>query len=513
MKNRQNSQESILGEMKPSRAITSLAIPATLALLAKAVYNIVDTAYIGMLDSDVALAAVGVTLPLLLIMVSIENIFAAGAAVLAGRQLGAGDRDGAGRTVTTVVGISMFIGMGLCIGGILFMEPLLTAFGASEAVLPQAKEYAFWMFVAALANLPAQSMNCAARAESSVRISSVAVITGAVLNVVLDPVFMFDWGLGLGVGGASLATTVSQFVTFLILAWFYLCGHSVIKIKRVYFRPDWKLVKEVTLIGIPTAVIQICLAVATSLTNIAAKPMADADLIIAAYGVVQRLILIGCYVVMGFMQGYQPVASFSFGGAKEERFHESVRFALRASLVLTVFVAACYILLCRPLIGLFNRNPAVSVGERYPAVFDWLKAHDVNAAVVIAVMVAVAFFNMASALLILVLERTRMIGLLKAMGMENRRIRRIFLYRAAFIVGRGLLWGNLAAGLLCWLQARFHLLRLDPAGYMLSEVPVAVSAGWWLAVDVAAAGAILALLLVPAAFVARIRPDEAIKTD
>ena len=156
---------------------------------------------------------------------------------------------------------------------------------------------------------------------------------------------------------------------------------------------------------------------------------------------------------------------------------------------------------------------AVSVGERYPAVFDWLKAHNVNAAVIIAVMVVVAFFNMASALLILVLERTRMIGLLKAMGMENRRIRRIFLYRAAFIVGRGLLWGNLAAGVLCWLQLRFHLLKLDPAGYMLSEVPVAVGAGWWLAVDVAAAGAILALLFVPAALVARIRPDEAIKTD
>ena len=155
---------------------------------------------------------------------------------------------------------------------------------------------------------------------------------------------------------------------------------------------------------------------------------------------------------------------------------------------------------------------AVSVGERYPAVFDWLKAHNVNAAVIIAVMVVVAFFNMASALLILVLERTRMIGLLKAMGMENRRIRRIFLYRAAFIVGRGLLWGNLAAGVLCWLQLRFHLLKLDPAGYMLSEVPVAVGAGWWLAVDVAAAGAILALLFVPAALVARIRPDEAIKT-
>lgn len=359
MKNGNVQQESILGDMKPSRAITRLAVPATLALLAKAVYNIVDTAYIGMLGSDIALAAVGVTLPLLLIMVSVENIFAAGAAVLAGRQLGAGDRDGADRTVTSVAGLSVLIGILLCVAGIIFMEPLLRSFGASEAVLPQAREYAFWMFVAALANLPAQSMNCAARAESSVRISSIAVVTGAALNVILDPVFMFSWGLGMGVEGASLATTVSQFVTCFILGWFYITGRSIIKIKREYFNPQWTLIRSVTLIGIPTAVIQICLAVATSLTNMAAKPMADADLIIAAYGVVQRLVLIGCYVIMGFMQGYQPVASYSFGAKKEERFHESVRFALRTSLILTILVAGTYILLARPLIMLFNGNPAV----------------------------------------------------------------------------------------------------------------------------------------------------------
>ena len=185
---------SVLGDIQPSKAIVKLAIPATLALLAKAVYNIVDTAYIGMLNSDIALTAVGVTLPLLLIMVSIENIFAAGASVLAGRQLGAGDNEGANRTVSTIVGISVGVGVVLCIGGIIFIEPLLRAFGASEASLPLAKDYAFWMFIAALANLPAQSMNCAARAESSVKISSIAVITGAVLNVFLDPVFMFDWG-------------------------------------------------------------------------------------------------------------------------------------------------------------------------------------------------------------------------------------------------------------------------------------------------------------------------------
>ena len=318
-----------------------------------------DTAYIGMLDSDIALAAVGVTLPLLLIMVSIENIFAAGASVLAGRQLGAGEREKANETATTIVGFSMFVGAALCVLGIIFIEPLLTAFGASPAVLPQAEGYAFWMFIAALFNLPAQSLNCAARAESSVKISSVAVITGAALNVALDPVFMFSWGLNMGVEGASLATTISQCVTFLILMWFYLSGRSIIKVKPRYFKLSGRFLWSVTAIGIPTAVIQICLAVATSLTNIAAKPLPDSDLIIAAYGMVQRLILIGWYVVMGFMQGYQPVASYAFGAKNEDRFHESVRFALKGALLLTVLVAGVYILLSKPLILLFNRNPLV----------------------------------------------------------------------------------------------------------------------------------------------------------
>ena len=119
--------QSVLGEMAPSKSIIKLAIPATLALLAKAVYNLVDTAYIGMLNSDIALTAVGVTVPLL-IMVSIENIFAAGAAVLAGRQLGAKDEEGASRTITTIIGLSVLIGVILCVCGVAFLEPLMRDF-------------------------------------------------------------------------------------------------------------------------------------------------------------------------------------------------------------------------------------------------------------------------------------------------------------------------------------------------------------------------------------------------
>lgn len=165
--------------------------------------------------------------------------------------------------------------------------------------------------------------------------------------------------MNMGVEGASLATTVSQFVTFFILVWFYGSGRSVIKLSWRAFRPSWRFIRDVAMIGIPTAVIQICLSVAASLTNIAAASLPQSDEIIAAYGVVQRLVLIGCYVIMGFMQGYQPVASYDFGAKNEDRFHQSVRFALKGTLLLTVLVEASYILLAKPLILLFNSNPVI----------------------------------------------------------------------------------------------------------------------------------------------------------
>lgn len=166
---------------------------------------------------------------------------------------------------------------------------------------------------------------------------------------------------------------------------------------------------------------------------------------------------------------------------------------------------------------LYDESPAtrnvtaVSVRDRYPHVFDWLKAHDVNAAVIIVIMTVVALFNMTSALLILVLERTRMIGLLKAMGMSDGALQRLFLYRALRIIVRGLLWGNLAGLGLVAVQRVFHVVRLDAAGYLLSEVPVAFGWGWWIALNLGVAATILLLLTVPAYMVSYIRPDESIR--
>lgn len=152
-----------------------------------------------------------------------------------------------------------------------------------------------------------------------------------------------------------------------------------------------------------------------------------------------------------------------------------------------------------------------SVEDQYPNIFDWLKAHDVNAAVIIVIMLAVAFFNMTSALLVLVMERTRMIGLLKALGMRNGPLRRIFLYRAAFIALRGMAWGNGIGLALCLLQQWTGVVKLNAEGYLLSEVPIALEGGWWLLLNAGVLAVIVALLMIPASIVSRIKPNEAIR--
>ncbi len=154
---------------------------------------------------------------------------------------------------------------------------------------------------------------------------------------------------------------------------------------------------------------------------------------------------------------------------------------------------------------------ATSLGALYPNVFDWLRAHDVNAAVIIGVMLLVAFFNMASALLVLVLERTRTIGLLKALGMNDGALRRLFLYRAAFVALRGMAWGNAAGAGLCLVQRWLHPVRLSSEGYMLSELPVSLEWGWWLALNAGTLAAIVVLLLLPAQVISKVKPDQTIR--
>ena len=152
-----------------------------------------------------------------------------------------------------------------------------------------------------------------------------------------------------------------------------------------------------------------------------------------------------------------------------------------------------------------------SIRERFPVVFDWLKAHSVNARVIIVIIMVVVLFNMAAAMLIMVLDRTAMIGSLKALGMRNGAIRRMFLYRAARLFAVGALWGNVVALALVGVQAVWHLVELNPSGYMLTELPVKVELWRVVLLNVGAMAVTVLTMLLPSAMIARISPSESLK--
>ncbi len=159
----------------------------------------------------------------------------------------------------------------------------------------------------------------------------------------------------------------------------------------------------------------------------------------------------------------------------------------------------------------FNAVVAYDIQRLYPSIFDWLAAHDVNAVVIIVIMMVVALFNISTALLILVLERTQLIGMLKVLGMTDRAIRKIFLYRALGITLKGLAYGNGVAILFSVLQHKYHFLKLDEAGYILSSVPIYLSVWWLLLLNIVVVVVILLLIIIPTKMVGHIDPSRAIK--
>ena len=152
-----------------------------------------------------------------------------------------------------------------------------------------------------------------------------------------------------------------------------------------------------------------------------------------------------------------------------------------------------------------------NVRELYSQIFDWLSLQDTTVAIILLLMVVVAGFNMISGLLIIILERTSTIGILKALGANSRLIRRIFLYQSAFFVGKGLLWGNVIALVLCWLQWKFGIVTLDQESYFLDQAPVSIHLLQLILINIGAAAAILLMLILPSAMISKISPETTIK--
>ena len=356
----ENRESYILGEMKISKAFWTLALPAILTMIAKSVYSAVDTMYIGFLGNNAALAAVGIVSPLLVLLQSFETVLSQGICVLVGRKLGEGKKEEADSIVSTTLATSIGFGIFFCCVSFLCMDPLLKLFGASAEVLPYARQYGVWVFVSILFTMPAACLNNAARGESAVKVASNSILIGTLLNVILDPIFIFDFGLGLGVAGASIATTISQAVSLLCVASYYIRGKSLVKIRFSAVHHHKAMYRNLVSIGLPMAVFQSLISGASAFTNSAMAGLPDGDIYITAYSVIQKLVLLVTFIFLGLIQGLQPILAFSAGAKNGKRFREGLAYSAKRLVLVALSISAACFFSGKWIMSLFSPDPSVT---------------------------------------------------------------------------------------------------------------------------------------------------------
>lgn len=314
----------LMKEAPVSKAVNAMAAPAIAGLMVMAVYNIVDTMFVAWLGTE-ATGATQVVMPIMMLLSAIGLAFGMGGGGYVSRLLGAGDRERAHKVATVSLFISLGTGLIVMIFLLLFLEPVLSFFGASGSVLAEARTYGFFIVLGTLFSVSNMTMNNLMRSDGSAKLSMVAMAAGALLNIILDPLFIF--GLDLGIAGAAIATSFSQGVTFAILLSHYIGKRTVVHIHYSYFQPTLKMIAEIMKIGIPTFIRQVLFSISLGILNQSAFSAGGGDLL-AAVGLVFRITMMPMYIIFGLGQGFQPVAGYNYGAGNHRRVTGSLVYTL-----------------------------------------------------------------------------------------------------------------------------------------------------------------------------------------
>ena len=351
-----NKKMALLGSAPIPKALLALGIPTMIGMLINALYNLVDTYFVGGLGTD-QMGAVTVAFPLGQIVVGLGLLFGNGAAAYLSRLLGRGDKDTANKVASTAIYSGVSIGAIVILFSVIFLEPILKQAGAIESVIPYAITYSRIYIVFSIFNVFNVTMNNIVSSEGAAKTAMCALMAGAVLNVILDPVFIY--ALNLGVAGAAIATAISQIISTLVYLCYILRKKSVFNfsIKECCFAKE--IMSEILKIGIPTLIFQLLTSLSIGMINSAAKEYGGSAL--AAMGPVTKIMSMGTLIVFGFLKGFQPIAGFSYGAKKFDRLREAIRTAVLWSTIFCVifgFVAAVF---STQIVSLFTKEDAEMV--------------------------------------------------------------------------------------------------------------------------------------------------------
>lgn len=345
----------MFGEEKISKVLIKLSVPAIIAMLINAIYNIADTMFVGMLGETSAIGAVSVAFPLFMLIGAVGQTFGVGGGAYISRLLGEKNKEQAERTAATAFFSSLICGIVFTVFGVMFIEPLLKAFGATNTILSYAKGYASILVLGSIFTMLNMTMNNMIRSEGNAKYSMYAISLGAVINIILDPIFIFT--MDMGIKGAAVATVLAQVISFIFLMRYYLRGKSYVKLSRKNCRFCRIIYSEIMKAGLPSLARQAFSSIALGLINLAAKPYGDSA--VAAMGVSLRILSIGYFVVFGFTQGFQPIAGYNYGAKKYERLFQSIKISVIWSTIFTVSVSIILMIFAEPAITMFSKDSEV----------------------------------------------------------------------------------------------------------------------------------------------------------
>ena len=354
-KNPQQAQFDKMTKTPIPRLVMGLAVPTILSMLITSIYNLADTFFMGQISTS-ASGAVGVVSSLMAVIQAVGFMLGHGAGSVISRSLGSGDAPAASRFASTSFFTALGAGAALGVFGIAGLTPLMRLLGSTETILPHARAYAFYILLAAPFMMSSLVMNNILRYEGKASFAMVGLVTGGVLNMALDPVFIF--GLGMGAGGAGLATGLSQMVSFGILLSMYLRGKTVSRLALRFYTRSPRDIATILTTGLPSFGRQGLASFASMMLNVAARPYGDAA--VAAMSIVSRIFQFLLSVALGVGQGFQPVASYNYGARKFHRVRQACLFTIGASFVLmTALAAVCYVN-GEALVRLFRDDGAVT---------------------------------------------------------------------------------------------------------------------------------------------------------
>jgi putative MATE family efflux protein len=355
-------RDSMLGEEKIGRLLFKLSVPSAIGMLVHAMYNVVDMIFIGRSAGANGIGGLIIAFPFQMLIVGLAGIIGIGASSMVSRNLGAGNRQKASTTVGNAFIMAIILGICCSVLVLTFLDSLLKLFGATDTLIGYSREYLAVILYGSLFITFGMVANNIVRSEGRAVMAMSTMLIGTILNLALDPIFIF--ALEMGIRGAAIATVISQFVSAIILLWFFISGKSSLELRLRHLKVQKEIAREIIAVGFPSFVRQ----AGGSVMMIAVNNMLaryGGDIFIACFGIINRFFIILFMTILGIVQGLQPIVGYNYGAGKIDRVNESLRLSITVATAISCLIFAILILFPGQMVALFsNEAELIRIGTK-----------------------------------------------------------------------------------------------------------------------------------------------------